>query len=151
VENVYMTRFVQCVTQWTSSMKGVAFLVICVITPLWTHVNTTTPSKPKEISLLLISSMVGPPLTINDFRITLIKLSTVPPLTNLSKCNNMGMYLKLEVYVNANLWLIINHRHFIAIKSKIPSCMNIHFSCNENNDMHRFYNFPTSIIVLMFL
>ncbi len=56
-----------------------------------------------------------------------------------------------KVCVNVNPWFIINHHHFFANNNKIHGCMNCHFSCNENNVMHKFYNLPANIVTLVFL
>ncbi len=69
----------------------------CVTTVVCMFVNTTTLSDAKHVSLLTTCFVVKPPYSINDFSINVMKLSTVPLPSNLSRFNNNGTLLKPSI------------------------------------------------------
>ncbi len=66
----------------------------CVTTLVCMLVNTATLSDAKHVSLLTRCSIVKPPYSINDININTVRLSTVPPPSNISRFNNNGTPLK---------------------------------------------------------
>ncbi len=115
-------------------MKGSILLHICVVTQLLqTLANKTTPSKPKQINLLVISPIIKLPQTlVRDSRSHLLGIRCA---TNNQPFQIQQNWYALETFhkvgMNVKPRLIVNCHHLI----KAPSCMNCNFSCSEDNAM----------------
>jgi hypothetical protein len=56
--------------------------------------NTTTPSEPKQTSVLAIYSTIRPSYSTKDLKIIAIKLFVEPPPNTLSRFSNSDILLK---------------------------------------------------------
>jgi hypothetical protein len=92
---------------------GWLFGDLCCHTTMNTYKHNN-PIKTKKICLLLISSMVRPPLTINGFRITLVRLLIVPPPNQQVPNSTIWVCMKVKTGKKepSNVWIVLKNYFF---------------------------------------
>jgi hypothetical protein len=61
---------------------------------MWTTTNTETPFEPKQTTLLTIYSIVKPPYSSKDLKISKVRLFEKPPPTTFLRFSNNNTFLK---------------------------------------------------------